>query len=112
MKAKRIGVVGAISALAAASGLGAQAAPAVPMAQSYGELLEPIPDAVERLKLADAEEAARPAVLVKAQYEPGPGPAAHHHHHHHHHVYHRRHWHHRRVVHHHHHHHHSQDVPR
>ena len=111
MKARNIGVVGAISALAVAPGLGAQAAPAVPIAQSYGELLEPIPNAVERLQLADAEEAARPAVLVKAQYVPAP-VAHHHHHHHHHHVYYRHHRHHRRVVHHHHHHHHSQDVPR
>ena len=107
--------VGVISAMAAVSGLGVQAAPAnassVPVAQSYAELLEPIPNAVERLRMADAEAAARPAVLVEAQYDTPPN-VHHHHHHHHHHQYVRRHWRHRFVrhyhYHHHHHHHHHQ----
>jgi hypothetical protein len=54
-------------------------APAVPVAASYAELLQPIPNAVERLRAADAEADARPARLIEAQY------VAHHHHHHHHH---------------------------
>jgi len=52
----------------------AQASP-VPLAASYADLLEPVSNAVERLKLADAEADARPAQLIQAQY--------HHHHHHH-----------------------------
>jgi len=45
-------------------------------ASSYAELLEPVPNALEALKTADA--APRPARLQLAQYH-------HHHHHHHHH---------------------------
>jgi hypothetical protein len=83
------------------------AAVALPPAASYAELLQPVPNAVERLQQADAEAAQRPRVM-KAQYVTA------HHHHHHHHQHHRRH---RRyyapppppVAHHHHHHHHHQN---
>ncbi len=107
MNKKTLGVVGAISSLAAATAIGAEAAPSAPQAvtraQSYAELLDPIPNAVERLTLVD--NAARPdgARLIDAQYYPD-GPVAHHHHHHHH-TYYRRHW--RRRHYHHHHHHHN-----
>jgi hypothetical protein len=74
--------VGLITALATAPALGAVASPgpstAAPEAKSYADLLEPIPNAVERLRAADAAEMARPARLIEAQYH-------HHHHHHHHH---------------------------
>jgi dienelactone hydrolase len=69
----------AAAALAGGPALAApQVAPesAVPVAASYAELLEPIPNAVERLRASDAEAAARPAQLILAQNE-------HHHHHHH-----------------------------
>jgi len=82
MDRKTITLVGAAAALAAGPALAASSAaegPAVPVAASYAELLQPIPNAVERLKLADAEADAQPARLIPAQY------AAHHHHHHHHH---------------------------
>jgi hypothetical protein len=74
-------VVGAVAALAAGPALGAPVLPhepAVPIAASYAELLQPIPDAVARLKLADAEAAQQPARVVPVQYHD------HHHHHHHH----------------------------
>jgi hypothetical protein len=73
------------AAAAALAGGPALAAPppsqsnAVPVVATYAELLEPIPNAVERLKLADAEAAARPPQLIEVQFDP------HHHHHHHHH---------------------------
>ncbi len=95
-----IGLVGAASALALAGGAQAANIPAAPMqpAQTFAELLDPIPDAVSRLstqngdgELSAGEE--RPVQL--AQYY-------HHHHHHHHHW----HWWHRHHHHHHHHHHH------
>jgi hypothetical protein len=54
--------------------------PAVPVAATYAELLNPIPNASERLQRADAQAEARPE-LIEAQY------VAHHHHHHHHHSY-------------------------
>jgi hypothetical protein len=100
MERKIAGVLGAIATLGAVSA--AQAAPmAAPApgdalrANSFAELLEPIPNATETLKAVD-------------QSRPGPSTEAnvqlaqyyHHHHHHHHHNY----W--RRYRHHHHHHHH------
>ena len=93
-----LGVAAAISALVALPAAAEPStAPAVPQAQSYSELLDPIPNAVERLRLADAQEEPR-ARLIEAQYYPP--PVDHHHHHHH--------WRrHRRHHHHHHHHHHS-----
>jgi len=109
-------IAGAAAALAAGPALaGATAShePAVPVAASYAELLTPIPNAVERLRQADAEPA--PARVIEAQYN-----ERRHHHHHHHHT---RAWYLRngyifqrgawilapRPHHHHHHHHHSQD---
>ena len=67
-------------ALLAGQGRAAPHEPAVPVAASYAELLEPIPNAVERLKVSDAQTAERPATLIPAQWA-----VAHHHHHHHHH---------------------------
>jgi hypothetical protein len=79
MNRKTATLLGAASALAAGgSALAApQPAPAVPVAASYAELLTPIPNASERLKLADAEAQQRPARLIEARY------TTHHHHHHH-----------------------------
>jgi len=92
-----IGLVGAASALALAGGAQSASASPLPPAQSFAELLDPIPDAVSRLRTqngdgdlsATADE--RPVQL--AQYH-------HHHHHHHHHHW----WWHRHCHHHHHHH--------
>ncbi len=81
MDRKTATLLGAAAALTAAPALAASAAPApaVPVAASYAELLAPIPNAVERLKLADAEAQAQQPKLIEAQYY------AHHHHHHNHH---------------------------
>jgi hypothetical protein len=87
MNRKTATLLGAAAALAAGPGLAAPAAaeaPAVPVAASYAELLQPIPNAMERLKAADAQGELRPARLIDAQY------IAHHHHHHHHHHHNRR----------------------
>ncbi|HXQ16722.1 MAG TPA: hypothetical protein VN814_19075 [Caulobacteraceae bacterium] len=55
MDKTKLGVLGAVSALVALP-VGAQAAtPAVAPAQSFAELLQPIPNAVERLNASDAE---------------------------------------------------------
>ncbi|HKD48452.1 MAG TPA: hypothetical protein VKB67_12275 [Rhizomicrobium sp.] len=77
-------IVGATAVLATAP-VATQAAapptaPAVPVAANYAELLEPIPNAVERLKIADAEDAAR---LEKVQFTLQFGDRHDHHHHHH-----------------------------
>jgi hypothetical protein len=82
MNRKTATLMGAAAALAAGPALAASAAqaPAVPVASSYAELLTPIPDAVERLKAAEAEAQAQPPKLIEAQYA-----QPHHHHHHHHH---------------------------
>ncbi len=81
MDRKTATLLGAGAALVAGPALASQAAeaPAVPIAASYAELLAPIPNAVERLRTADAEALAQPPKLIEAQY------VAHHHHHHHHH---------------------------
>jgi len=50
----------------------------VPVAESYAELLKPIPNAVERLKLADAQSGVVSANIIPVQDN------LHHHHHHHH----------------------------
>ena len=83
MKAKTVSLLGAATALAA--GPAAMAAPsfegpAVPAAASYADLLTPIPNASERLRVAEAEDRmdAQQPQLIEAQYH-------HHHHHHHHH---------------------------
>ncbi len=72
METKTFGLLGAISSLVALPGMavGASASfqPGVPRAQSFAELLEPIPNAVERLKIADAQDAAPQPRLVEAQY--------------------------------------------
>ncbi len=67
MDKKTLGVVGAIGSLAALPlGAGAaQAAPAVAPAQSYADLLQPISNPVERLQLADEQEAR----LIPAQWD-------------------------------------------
>lgn len=85
MDRKTGAMVGAAAALIAGPAIAdaATSEPAVPVAASYAELLQPIPNATERLKLAEAQDAAQPARLIEAQYNPG--YAAHHHHHHHHH---------------------------
>ena len=78
------GAAALITAPAMASAAPQAPEPAVPVAASYAELLNPIPNASERLRLADAQgESAQPQ-LIEAQY------VAHHHHHHHHHNYSRR----------------------
>ncbi len=117
-----LGLVGAISSLAAVATVPAGSASAVEpvaRAQSYAELLDPIPNAVERLALVNSQADRDGARLIDAQYAPdsgrgyrdGPrygdnGPVAHHHHHHHH-TYYRRHYRrYRHYTHHHHHHHH------
>jgi hypothetical protein len=73
-------MVGVISAAALPLGAAGSAAaePSIPTAHSYADLLQPIPNAVERLKASDAEGVPGGAHLIKAQYH-------HHHHHHHHH---------------------------
>jgi hypothetical protein len=82
MDRKTATLVGAAAALASSPAFAAPTtaeAPAVPVAASYAELLKPIPNAMERLRIADAEAAAKPPRLIEAQW------VAHHHHHHHHH---------------------------
>ncbi|WP_267425810.1 hypothetical protein [Methylobacterium sp. GC_Met_2] len=117
------GLVGAVTLLAA--GDPAQAAVPAPVrlqavmqAESYADLLKPIPDAVALLKESDATAQAEPlsaasegdATVQQVQYYHHHhhhrfyGPYYHHHHHHHHRYY-------RRYHHHHHHHHHGYFVP-
>ena len=82
MESKTAIMIGAAAALAAGSALAAPLAaeaPAVPVAATYADLLEPIPNAVERLKIADAQADALPRGFIQAQ------AVDHHHHHHHHH---------------------------
>jgi hypothetical protein len=91
---KIAGLLGAVAALGTLST--AQATPApiatdVLAANSYAELLQPIPDASAKLKALDEQQSTAP--------DGRPIQLAAHHHHHHHHQ-------HRRHHHHHHHHHH------
>ena len=83
MDRKLATIVGATAALvaapAAAQASSALEDPAVPVAANYAELLEPIPNAVQQLKLADAQD----AHLQKVQFSFEFGNAHHHHHHHH-----------------------------
>lgn len=72
-----MGAAVAIAAGPAVATTSAVAAPAVPIAASYAELLQPIPNASERLKQADLEQSAAPARMIKAQWRD------HHHHHNH-----------------------------
>ena len=134
MDKKTLGVGGAIGSLAALPlGAGAaQAEPAVPPAQSYADLLQPISNPVERLQLADQQEDQQ-ARLIQAQYQNydrsydrsydqrdrgdyRSNDRYHHHHHHHHnrrwymsrgYTWYNGAWVYRRAYHHHHHHHHS-----
>src|ERR1700741_1383726 len=102
---KVVGIVGAVSGLAALDG--AQAATlenpntALPAAKSYAELLEPIPNALAVLQAVDAAEAARGAQVAGTDADV---TLVQHHHHHHrrvrHHHHHNRWW--RRHPHHHH----------
>jgi hypothetical protein len=97
-----IGVVGAASALALGAPATCTAAPGqLPAAQTYAELLDPIPDAVSRLKTQWGDGDLGLAVDESPAVEPVQYYYHHHHHHHHHH-----HWWYRRYHHHHHHHHH------
>ena len=75
----KIGTLAGLAALVAAPAVASVPAdtPAVQVASSYSELLDPIPNAAERLQLADAQEQAEAPRLIAAQF--------HHHHHHHHH---------------------------
>lgn len=102
MEKKIAGVLGAVAALSTLTAV--QAAPTdVLRANSYAELLSPIPDAAAQLKALDEREASQPAGQEKNLQL-----AYHDHHHHHHRAY----FHPRVVVvphrhyHHHHHHHH------
>lgn len=108
MDKKIVGLLGAISSVAAMTAV--QAAPSpdaneISTARSYAELLQPIPNAVALL------EAARAADAERAKTETGQDQSAqmvwhHHHHHHHRWWHHHHHHHHHRWWHHHHHHHH------
>jgi hypothetical protein len=113
MDRTKLGVVAAIATLAV---------PAVAPAQTFAELLEPIPNAAQRLQLAPRDDAA--PLLIEARYvshhHHHHAPPRHHHHHarpvghHHHYVAPVRHHHHHvaPVRHHHHHHHLRQDLGR
>jgi hypothetical protein len=91
-KSTTLGVAAAAGAMIAAP---AGAAPGSALAaSSYADLLSPIPNASELLRLDDA--ARGEPVLIPAQYYHHHYHRHYHHHHHHHHVY-------RRVYHHHHH---------
>ncbi|MHB8885906.1 MAG: hypothetical protein ACYC5H_12675 [Methylovirgula sp.] len=85
MYRKIIGLIGAMTAFVAPQAVRAQPA-ATPSAtevlnvQSYGDLLDPIPNAASVLRAIDS--APRPARVQKVQYY---GQDHHHHHHHHHH---------------------------
>jgi hypothetical protein len=111
MDKKIAGLLGAVAALGTLNGAQAAPTPApsdVLQANSYADLLEPIPNAGKVLQALDEQTPAKPAEanVQLAQYY----YHHHHHHHHHHHGY----WRrgavivvpHRRWYHHHHHHHH------
>lgn len=85
MESKTINMIGAAAVLAAGAAATTPAAgDPIPAAASYADLLQPVPDAVNRLSADDSARQSAPARLFDAQYNPG-GPMAHHHHHHHHH---------------------------
>ena len=95
MDKKIVGLVGAVSGLAMMTAVEAPQAREVTEvlnAQSYAELLQPIPNAVALLMASDAVNAAR----AKAATEQDPNVKLaqyYHHHHHHHHWYHHHHHH-------------------
>jgi hypothetical protein len=119
-----IGVIGAVSGLATLDA-GVQAAPAAPApqpktaqpaAQSYADLLDPIPNALAALRAADAARANQTGNVELAGYYHHRYYHHHHHHHHHHRFlrvvppfwyrhHHHHHHHHHNWYHHHHHHH-------
>jgi len=107
MEKKIAGVLGAVAALSTLTA--AQAAPTdVLRANSYAELLNPIPDATAQLKALDERTPSQAAGQEKTLQ------LAYHHHHHHHHHHHRAYFRrpvivvpHRHYHHHHHHHHHD-----
>ena len=89
------GLLGGVSALALAGSAHAASAPVEPVntlppAQSYAELLDPIPNAVELLKAqqtAESDAGIDQRQVELAQYYPYYPYYHHHHHHHHHHHY-------------------------
>gem|GEM_PF-4821998 len=105
MDKKLLGMLGGASALALVSGGPSSAAtsqmepPALQPAQSFGELLDPIPNALDVLAAEDEKPATVAPQIQLVQWH-------HHHHHHHHMFYHHHHHHHHMFYHHHHHHHH------
>ena len=90
MDTKSAMLAGAAATVIAASAFIASPAAAepIPPAASYADLLQPVPNAMERLQADDARQGE--ARMIQAQY--GNGPYAHHHHHHHHHHYRSRRW--------------------
>jgi hypothetical protein len=83
MDRRKVAMAAGAAAALVSSPMAAAAAPAqalaLPPAASYADLLQPIPNAVERLRLADLQDEAAAPQLIQV---------AHHHHHHHH----NRHW--------------------
>ena len=97
-----LGAVGALASLNAAQAAAPTNSNDVLKARSYADLLDPIPNAAEKLQAVDKTPMTAPVQTAQLVIE-----GRHHHHHHHHHAYHRD----RRIVvmprrHHHHHHHH------
>ena len=85
MDKKLAGLLGAVATLGAMHAAQAAASPtAVLQANSFAELLEPIPNAAAQLRALDEHQASQPAEakVELAQYY---APYYHHHHHHHHH---------------------------
>ncbi len=84
MKRTTAMLAGAATVALAAGAMTTSAAMAdpIPVATSYADLLEPVPNAMERLAVADANAPA--AHMELAQWG---GPNFHHHHHHHHHAF-------------------------
>ena len=90
---KVVGIVGAVSGLAAldgaqAAGLESPNTTGLTAAQSYAELLEPIPNALAVLRVVDAAEATRSAQAAETDADVTLVQYHHHHHrwrHHHHH---------------------------
>ena len=111
MDKKLAGLLGAVGAFAAAASAQAATAGAPGIeeamrADTYADLLKPIPNATALLRVSDAAAAEAPARLMHVQYY------HHHHHHHHHHRYYRPRYYPQRVFHRHHHHHHRYHQPR
>jgi hypothetical protein len=114
MDKKIVGLLGAVGALASLNGAQAATSPdptEVLRATSYAELLEPIPNAAEKLRAVDETQSAPNVQTAQLVF----GYHHHHHHHHHHHGFYRGYgprvfiapgYRYRRYHHHHHHHHH------